>query len=145
MVMTVASILKVKGRIYKTVKPDETIQEFAKHLADEKLGAMIVTADGKTLEGIISERDIASGLAAHGGELAQMRVSELMTKTVVVCAPEDCITDVMDLMTQRRIRHLPVKDGDKLVGIITISDAVKGHLVESQLISKSRMSLARSA
>jgi CBS domain-containing protein len=128
MVMTVANILKVKGRIYKTVRPDETVQEFAKHLKDERIGAMIVTHDGAVLEGIISERDIAYGLSTFGEKLPHMKVSELMTKVVVVCRSDDSIDDVMNLMTQRRIRHLPVKDSDELVGIISMGDVVKAHL-----------------
>jgi len=77
--------------------------------------------------------DLAYGLAAHGGMLPKIAVSELMTKVVVVCSPEDSITDVMKLITQRRIRHLPVKDGDQLVGIISIGDVLKHRLDEMQL------------
>jgi len=128
MVMTVGSILKIKGRVYKTVRPDETVQEFARHLKDERIGAMIVTHDGSVLEGIISERDIAYGLSKHGQKLPDMKVSDLMTKVVIVCTSEDSIDDVMNLMTQRRIRHLPVKDSDELVGIISMGDVVKAHL-----------------
>lgn len=128
MVMTVANILKIKGKVYKTVKPDETIQEFAQHLKDDRIGAMIVTDDGVALEGIISERDIAYGLAKHGEKLAGMKVSDIMTRVVLVCSPQDSIDEVMDLMTQRRIRHLPVKDGDELVGMISMGDVVKAHL-----------------
>lgn len=128
MVMTVANILKIKGKVYKTVKPDETIQEFAQHLKDDRIGAMIVTDDGVALQGIISERDIAYGLAKHGEKLAGMKVSDIMTRVVLVCSPQDSIDEVMDLMTQRRIRHLPVKDGDELVGMISMGDVVKAHL-----------------
>lgn len=128
MVMSVQNILKVKGKVYKTVRPDETVQEFAQHLKDERIGAMIVTHDGVSLDGIISERDIAFGLAKHGDKLANMKVSELMTKVVLVCSPDDSIDEVMDFMTQRRIRHLPVKEGDKLVGMISMGDVVKAHL-----------------
>ncbi|WP_204377001.1 CBS domain-containing protein [Methyloceanibacter methanicus] len=145
MVMTVANILKVKGRIYKSVKPTETIREFAKHLKDERIGAMIVTTDGKALDGIISERDIALGLAEHGDRLPNMKVSQLMTKRVEVCSPQDSIEEVMDMMTHRRIRHLPVQDEGELVGIVTIGDVVKAHLVEAHLTTTSRLTLARSA
>jgi CBS domain-containing protein len=124
----VGNILKIKGRVYKTVRPDETVQEFARHLKDERIGAMIVTHDGSVLEGIISERDIAYGLSKHGQKLPDMKVSDLMTKVVIVCTSEDSIDDVMNLMTQRRIRHLPVKDSDQLVGIISMGDVVKAHL-----------------
>jgi CBS domain-containing protein len=128
MVMTVASILKIKGKIYKTVKPGETMREFAQHLKDDRIGAMIVTEDGTNIDGIISERDLAYGLAKHGAALPDMAVSELMTKVVLVCSPEDSIDDVMDFMTQRRIRHLPVKADGDLVGMISMGDVVKAHL-----------------
>jgi len=128
MVMTVGNVLKIKGRVFKTVRPDETVQEFARHLKDERIGAMIVTQDGSVIEGIISERDIAYGLSKHGQKLPDMKVSDLMTKVVIVCTSEDSIDDVMNLMTQRRIRHLPVKDSDQLVGIISMGDVVKAHL-----------------
>ena len=128
MVMSVANILKIKGRVYKTVSPDETVREFAQHLKDERIGAMIVTKDGVDLDGIISERDIAFGLAKHGDKLPAMKVSELMTKVVLVCSPDDSIEEVMDFMTQRRIRHLPVKEDGKLIGMISMGDVVKAHL-----------------
>jgi CBS domain-containing protein len=128
--MKVANILKIKGLVVKTVKPDETVRAFAEHLKDERIGAMIVSHDGAAVDGIISERDLAYGLAAHGGKLPDMKVSELMTKVVIVCTPEDDIEEVMNLMTQRRIRHLPVKAGDKLIGIISIGDVVKLHLTQ---------------
>jgi CBS domain-containing protein len=128
MVMTVANILKIKGKVYKTVRPGETVREFAQHLKDERIGAMIVTEDGAHLDGIVSERDIAFGLAKHGEKIANMKVSDVMTKVVLVCSPLDSIDEVMDLMTQRRIRHLPVKEEEKLVGIISMGDVVKAHL-----------------
>jgi CBS domain-containing protein len=131
--MKVADILKTKGSAVKTVRPDETAKVFAEHLRNERIGAMIVTRDGSTLEGIISERDLAYGLAAYGDRLPSMRVSELMTRVVILCTPEDTIAEVMTVMTQRRIRHLPVKDGGRLVGIISIGDVLKHRLGEMQL------------
>lgn len=131
--MKVADILKAKGTGVKTVRPDETIRAFAEHLKNERIGAMIVSRDGSTLDGIISERDLAYGLAVHGNGLPGMRVSELMTRAVIVCTAEDSIAEVMTVMTQRRIRHLPVKDGDKLVGIISIGDVLKHRLGEIQM------------
>jgi CBS domain-containing protein len=131
--MKVADILKTKGAAVKTVKPNETAKTFAEQLKDERIGAMIVSLDGSLIEGIISERDLAYGLAAYGDKLARMRVCELMTKAVIVCTPEDSIAEVMTVMTQRRIRHLPVKDGKPLVGIISIGDVLKHRLGEVQL------------
>jgi signal-transduction protein with cAMP-binding, CBS, and nucleotidyltransferase domain len=91
-----------------------------------------VSHDGSA-NGIISERDLAYGLAIHGDKLASMSVSELMTKKVVFCTPEGSITAVMKVMTKRRIRHLPVKDGENLIGIISIGDVLLHRLGEIQL------------
>lgn len=99
----------------------------------EQVGAMIISDDGSSIDGIISERDIAYGLAVHGSQLPSISVSKLMTNVVVVCSPEDSITDVIKLMTQRRIRHLPVKSGNRLVGIVSIGDVLKQRLGEIQL------------
>jgi CBS domain-containing protein len=131
--MNVADILRVKGSVVKTVTPDKTALEFSRQLRAEQIGAMIVSDDGRSVAGIISERDLAYALAVHGSELSKIVVSKLMTRVVVVCSPEDSITDVMKLMTQRRIRHLPVKDGDQLVGIISIGDVLKHRLGEVEL------------
>ena len=131
--MKVADILRIKGSTVKMVTPDETALEMAEKLHAAQIGAMIVSEDGTSIDGIISERDLAYGLAEHGRELPRIAVSKLMTKLVLVCSPEDSITDVMKLMTQRRIRHLPVKDGAQLVGIISIGDVLKHRLGEVQL------------
>jgi CBS domain-containing protein len=131
--MTVADILKTKGATVKTVRPDETIKAFAKLLKDAHIGAMIVTNDGKSIDGIISERDLAYGLAEFGDQLLGMRVSDLMTRGVIVCSPGDSIAEIMTVMTQRRIRHLPVKDGNQLVGIISSGDVMKHRLGEVQM------------
>jgi len=131
--MRVVDILRIKGSAVKTVKPDETALDLSAQLRAEQIGAMIVSDDGRSIDGIISERDLAYGLVAHGSKLPRVAVSELMTKVVVVCSPADSITDVMKLMTQQRVRHLPVKDGDQLVGIISIGDVLKHRLGEVQL------------
>lgn len=131
--MKVSEILHKKGSAVKTVRPDETALELSEQLRAERIGAMIVSSDGVTIEGIVSERDLAYGLAAHASNLPRMTVERLMTKVVVVCSPEDSINEVMSVMTQKRIRHLPVKEGDKLVGIISIGDVLKHRLNEIQL------------
>lgn len=131
--MTVADILRSKGTTVKTVRPDETALELAEQLRAARIGAAIVSHDGSSIDGIISERDLAYGLAAHGSKLPSVAVEKLMTKVVVVCSPEDTIVDIMSVMTQRRIRHLPVKNGDQLIGIISIGDVLKHRLGEMQL------------
>jgi len=133
--MKVAAILKNKLPGVKTISPDETVLVCAGQLEAERIGAMIVSADGRSLDGIISERDITYALAIQGEKLARLRVSDLMTKSVVVCGPEDDIADIIKVMTQRRIRHLPVKQGDQLIGIISIGDVLKHRLGEIELES----------
>jgi CBS domain-containing protein len=131
--MLVATILKKKRPDVKTITPDATALAFAARLKAERIGAMIVSADGRSIDGIVSERDLAYGLVTHGERLPYVPVSELMTRAVVVCAPEDSIADIMNVMTLRRIRHLPVKQGDRLIGIVSIGDVLKHRLDEMQL------------
>ena len=88
-------------------------------LHSDQIGAMVVSSDGKSIDGIVTERDLAYGLAAHGSDLPTIAVSRLMSKVVVVCSPEDS--------------HLPVKQGDQLVGIISIGDVLKHRLDELEL------------
>jgi CBS domain-containing protein len=131
-IMKVGDILRIKGSAVKTVPPHETALLASGHLRAAQIGALVVSTDGNSILGIISERDLAYGLATHGDRLPAIPISELMTKAVVVCSPEDRITDVMKLMTQRRIRHVPVKDGNRLVGIVSIGDVLKHRLGELQ-------------
>jgi CBS domain-containing protein len=131
--MKVADILQIKGSVVKTVPPHETALLLSGQLRAEQIGALVVSSDGNSIEGIVTERDLAYGLATYGGRLPSIRVSELMTNVVVVCSPEDSVTDLMKLMTVRRIRHVPVKDGDQLVGIISIGDILKHRLGELQV------------
>ena len=131
--MNVADILRTKGVAVKTVSAGASALVVAQRLRRERIGAMIVTNDGSSIEGIISERDLAYGLATYAGNLPNVAVSELMTKEVITCSPRDSVSEVAKVMTQRRIRHLPVKDGHQLVGIITIGDVLKHRLDEMQL------------
>lgn len=131
--MLVSDILRAKGEAVMTVRSDDTALCLAKRLRSERVGAMVVSDDGRSLDGIISERDVAYGLAVHGSELYSVNVADLMTKAVVTCSPRDTIADVTRVMTQRRIRHLPVKDGDRLAGVISIGDVLKHRLTEIEL------------
>lgn len=131
--MIVDDILKSKGPAVTTVRPDETALELAEQLRAERIGAAIVSRDGRTIDGIISERDLAYGLAAYAGKLPRIPVERLMTKVVVVCSPMETINDVMVTMINRRIRHLPVRHGEDLVGIISIGDVLKYRLEEVKL------------
>ena len=94
---------------------------------------LIVTRDGKTVEGIVSERDVAWGLTEHGADLLNLHVTDLMTRSVVTCSPDDTIATIASIMTERRLRHLPVLSNGELVGVVSIGDVVKYRLEEMQL------------
>ena len=104
--MNVSSILQVKGSDIMTVRPTETIQNAAMRLRLKGVGALVVSNDGVTLDGLITERAICDGVAAHGGGIAHLHVSDLMVTGVLTCSPEDSIADAARLMTDRRVRHL---------------------------------------
>lgn len=131
--MRVADILKDKRAAVMTVRPTQTIKELAERLKSAAVGVMIVSSDGEKLDGIISERDVAYGLAAHGAALPTLKVSDLMTKIVVTCTLDDKVADIAKIMTLRRIRHLPVRDGAKTVGVISIGDILKSRISEIEL------------
>jgi len=128
--MRVARILKAKGHKVVTTRLDTTIAELVRTLTLERIGAAVVTGDEGTVVGIISERDIVHGLSERGADLLNMRVEELMTRTVVTCRPEQSLEDIMREMTSSRIRHLPVLQDGEMVGIVSIGDVVKNRLEE---------------
>lgn len=128
--MQVKAILKARGKGVITVPPNTSIGTLARRLRLENIGAVVVSRDGASVDGIISERDVLRGLAEYGTELLVMSVYALMTRGVQTCTPEANIKDVMHLMTQKRVRHLPVVEGERLVGIISIGDVVKNRLNE---------------
>jgi CBS domain-containing protein len=128
--MLIAQILAGKGREVVSTRPDATVAEVAALLKARRIGAVVVTDDGGELCGIISERDLARGLADHGADLLQMRVRDLMTTEVSTCAPDDGIDRLMQQMTEGRFRHLPVMQDGKMIGIISIGDVVKHRLQE---------------
>jgi CBS domain-containing protein len=128
--MLIGQILAGKGQEVVSTRPDATIAEVAGLLKARRIGAVVVTDAAGDLCGIISERDLARGLADHGAKLLDMRVSQLMTAEVVTCSPDDGIGRLMHTMTERRFRHLPVVEDGKMIGIISIGDVVKHRLQE---------------
>lgn len=124
----VLDVLERKGDRLSTIKPTDTIAALSRRLRDEQVGALIVSADGKTVDGIISERDIAYALTTHLGDLHSMPVSSLMTKSVISCAPGDKVSDAAKVLREHRIRHLPVIDGKTLLGIIGMRDVLMQRL-----------------
>ena len=136
--MNVAAILKGKGTAIVTVRPETTVAEAANLLASRRIGAVLVEG-GKGaggLAGILSERDIVRGLADKGAAILDRPVSDLMTRDVVVTTSSHSIDRVMGLMTEKRIRHLPVVDGGALVGVISIGDVVKHRVAEIEAESR---------
>ena len=132
--MIVGSILKEKkSNEVTTTVADQSVNEAAKLLHSKRIGALLVVDDKNSISGIISERDIARGLALHGASVSALKVSDLMTSNVLVCSPEDSLEKLMVVMTNNRIRHLPVMDKGKLAGMITIGDVVKARLEEAAM------------
>jgi len=128
--MLIGQILAGKGRDVVSTRPDATIAEVARLLKAKRIGAVVVTDADGGLCGIISERDLARGLADRGAKLLDMRVSDLMTPEVVTCSPGDGLDKLMKQMTEGRFRHLPVIEDGRLAGIISIGDVVKHRLQE---------------
>jgi CBS domain-containing protein len=128
--MNVETILKAKGSAVVTIVPSATIAEAVALLARKRIGALVVSIDGREPLGILSERDIVQGLGAGGGSLLERKVDEIMTRSVITCSPQDRLADLMALMTERRIRHLPVLNGGRLAGLVSIGDVVKNRLDE---------------
>jgi len=131
--MHVRNILDGKGKRVTTLRPETTIAATTRLLAQQRIGAVLVTDATDNIVGIISERDIVAGLASHGAAVASLVVADLMTRDVLTCNPDDTIADIMAVMTTRRVRHLPVLDGGRLSGIISIGDVVKFRLDEAKL------------
>lgn len=128
--MRVKSILSSKGEHVAKVTSSDTIRITLLRLKTHNIGALVVSDDGETVNGIISERDLVRALVDHGPALLEMSVAELMTSKVETCTPEDDIEDVMDTMTNGRFRHMPVMVGDRLVGVVSIGDLVKHRMGE---------------
>ena len=131
--MKVEGILRSKGAKVVTVKPDVSLGSLVEKLLLEHIGAVVVTEDGRSVLGIISERDVVRGLAEHGPRILEMRVSDLMTQTVFTCERDDTVKHLMSQMTRRRIRHLPVLADGALCGIVSIGDVVKNRLDELEM------------
>ena len=130
--MKVEAVLAAKGHEVATTDPKTTLGTVAKKLRLERIGALVVMEDQKVV-GIVSERDVVHSFAQHGGEASGIRVADVKTRSVVSCKPADKVTHVLGLMTRHRVRHLPVFEGGRLVGLVSIGDAVKHRLDELEL------------
>src|SRR5260370_22768511 len=126
--MNVENILRSKGGAVAKIAPRATIRDAAGVLRRERIGELVVGRDGAKVDGILSERDIVHGLADRGAPLLDATVEELMTRRVFTCTPRDSVGDLMAMMTERRIRHIPVLKDGVLAGIVSIRDLVKHRL-----------------
>ena len=128
--MQVGDILRQKGSAVATIHPDATVAEAVEALRQWSVGALVVSADGRTIDGILSERDIVRALGGPRRTLLDQLVSSIMSRPVHTCAPTDRVEALMALMTENRIRHLPVEVNGRLAGIVSIGDVVKNRLTE---------------
>ncbi|NTW38937.1 MAG: CBS domain-containing protein [Cellulomonadaceae bacterium] len=130
--MRVTEVLRLKGGAVVTISPERSVRDLLALLAEHRIGALVVSADGLAVDGIVSERDVVRRLHTAGDAILDGPVSAIMTPQVHACAPQDKVDELMEVMTTRRIRHLPVVVDDRLIGIISIGDVVKHRIAEVQ-------------
>ncbi|HET9900035.1 MAG TPA: CBS domain-containing protein [Actinomycetes bacterium] len=126
--MRISDVLRTKGSTVATAEPGTTVRELLAALAEYNIGAMVVLAPDDSVAGIVSERDVVRRLTEYGGALLDVSVADIMTSEVFTCAPDDSVDSLTVLMTERRIRHVPVVEAGRLVGIVSIGDVVKSRI-----------------
>lgn len=119
------------GEVYR-IKANDSVSNAARIMTQHRIGALFVEDDQSAIIGVISERDIVSAVSQHNANLQDINVSELMTSELIRCTPENTVNEAMGMMTDRRVRHLPVFEADKLVGLVSIGDLVKYRIMEVQ-------------
>lgn len=130
--MRITDVLRRKGDLVVTIAPDDTVRALLDALSEYRVGALVVSSGGGRLDGIVSERDVVRHLQAHGAEVLDRPVASIMTTDLHTADPADTIDDLMVLMTDKRIRHVPVVVEGSLVGIVSIGDVVKHRIEELQ-------------
>lgn len=128
--MTVKAILSRKGSAVVTIEPAASLAEAAKLLSTHRIGAVMVTGPDAPVIGVLSERDIVRALADRGAAALDLRVEQVMTRRVVTAGEADTVGNIMERMTAGKFRHIPVVEGDRLVGVVSIGDVVKHRLEE---------------
>jgi CBS domain-containing protein len=126
----ISQLLRRKGHEVATIDGSESVRTALALLAEHHVGALVVSADGRRVDGIVSERDVARGLHERGAGLLADPVSSVMTAQVHTCSPHASVHSLAQTMTDHRVRHVPVVDDDVLVGIVSIGDVVKARLDE---------------
>ena len=123
--MKIEDVVRAKGTDVVTIAPSANVKQLVDLLAEHNIGAVVVSTDGRHIDGIVSERDVVRRLASAGGLVLEAAVAEIMTRTVKTCAPSDSIEDAAREMTYSRIRHMPVVVNDELRALVSIGDVVK--------------------
>jgi CBS domain-containing protein len=131
--MLISDVIRSKGDLVVTIAPEQTVKTLIDLLDEHKIGALVVSSDGKSIAGIVSERDVVRRLHRDGAAVLHQTVSDIMTADVKTAAPEDNLEDTARVMTQARVRHLPVVSDGALVAIISIGDVVKHRIDELQV------------
>ncbi len=131
--MLVSQILKSKATGVVTVAPGKTLREVVELLSTRRIGAVVVSSDGQQVKGIVSERDIVRELGRAGPACLDQKVETVMTRAIYGCAPGDTTDSVLETMTTRRFRHMPVMEDNLMVGFISIGDVVAARLSELQM------------
>jgi CBS domain-containing protein len=127
--MRIADVLRNKGAAVVTINPDATVAELLAGLVEHNIGAMVV-AEPSGVAGIVSERDVVRALHKHGPSVLARPISKIMTAVVSTCTRADTVYDISVLMTENRVRHVPVIENEKLIGIVSIGDVVKSRIEE---------------
>ncbi len=130
--MTVKSILDEKGTDVRSIEGDRLLMDAIKLLDKGGVGALVVSFSDKPLAGILSERDIVRALCHHGAGVLEEEISKYMTKEIITISPEKSVRDAIEIMTQRRIRHLPVTQDERMIGIISIGDVLKRRISSTE-------------
>lgn len=128
--MRIADVLKNKGAAVATISPENTVAQLLAGLTEMNIGAMVVIGPGGLLAGIVSERDVVRKLHERGSSLLAQPVSEIMSTVLATCTPRDTVDHLSVLMTENRVRHIPVLDDGRLAGIVSIGDVVKTRMEE---------------
>ncbi|MGH8775775.1 MAG: CBS domain-containing protein [Jiangellaceae bacterium] len=131
--MRISDVIRAKGDAVVTVEPSIDVRTLLSVLAEHGIGAAVVSTDGETVEGIVSERDIVRALASRGATVISEPVSAIMTADVKTCPPDAPVVDLMTVMTHGRFRHVPVVRDGKLAGIVSIGDIVKNRVGELEI------------
>lgn len=137
MALKISVILERKGREVVTIRPDAMLLAAAETLSKHNIGALVVSSDGRSAEGIVSERDLVRDLARLGTGAVKRTVGDVMSRDITTCGPDATVDDLMATMTRQHIRHVPIVDDDALVGIVSIGDVVKMRLDELEVEKES--------